>query len=60
LVCDSDRDRAAEAAEVVIAGNVDVDLEPAVRRLGELGHESVVAEGAQEAPNSTEPTYSMY
>jgi riboflavin biosynthesis pyrimidine reductase len=39
------RARAAEVAEVIVAGETDVDLEVAVRRLGARGATNVLAEG---------------
>jgi riboflavin biosynthesis pyrimidine reductase len=41
----ADRDRAAEVANVITAGTDGVDLAAAIRQLGELGHENVLAEG---------------
>ena len=42
---EEDRKRAADVAEVIIAGEHDVDLDRAVRALGALGAHSVLAEG---------------
>lgn len=42
---EADRTRAAEVAEVIIAGEHDVDLDRAVRALGASGATSVLAEG---------------
>jgi len=41
----TDRDRAAEVAHVIVAGDDGVDLGRARRSLGELGHDNVLAEG---------------
>jgi riboflavin biosynthesis pyrimidine reductase len=41
----TDRDRAAEVADVIVAGNDGVDLLRALGALGELGHDNVLAEG---------------
>ena len=41
----ADRARAAEAADVVVAGDTDVDLSAAVAVLGERGYDNVLAEG---------------
>lgn len=41
----TDRDSAAEVADVILAGNDGVDLRRAVRMLGEFGHDNVLAEG---------------
>ena len=41
----ADRDHAAEVADVITAGTDGVDLAAAIRQLGELGHEDVLAEG---------------
>jgi riboflavin biosynthesis pyrimidine reductase len=41
----TDRNNAAEVADVIVAGNDGVDLLHAVRALGELGHDNVLAEG---------------
>ena len=41
----ADRDRAAEVAHVIVAGDDGVDLAAAVGQLGDLGHENVLAEG---------------
>ncbi len=40
-----DRTRAAAVAEVIVAGETNVDLVAAVRELGELGHDNILAEG---------------
>jgi riboflavin biosynthesis pyrimidine reductase len=42
---EEDRSRAAEVAEVIVAGEHDVDLDRAVRALGASGAQSVLAEG---------------
>jgi riboflavin biosynthesis pyrimidine reductase len=42
---EADRTRAAEVAEVILAGEHDVDLDRAVRALGASGAKSVLAEG---------------
>jgi riboflavin biosynthesis pyrimidine reductase len=42
---EADRNRAAEVAEVIIAGEVDVDLPRAIAELGSRGAKSVLAEG---------------
>jgi riboflavin biosynthesis pyrimidine reductase len=41
----TDRDRAAEVADVILAGDAGVDLVRAMRALGERGHDNVLAEG---------------
>jgi len=41
----ADRAAAGEVADVVVAGDDGVDLDRAVRCLGELGHDNVLAEG---------------
>ena len=41
----ADRARAAEAADVVVAGDTDVDLSAAVAVLGERGYDNILAEG---------------
>lgn len=40
-----DRARAAQVADLIIAGNDQVDLADALRALGERGHDNVLAEG---------------
>jgi len=42
---ETDRSRAAEVADVIVAGEHDVDLDRAVRALGASGAQSVLAEG---------------
>jgi riboflavin biosynthesis pyrimidine reductase len=44
-VAATERDRAAEVADVIAAGEDNVDLVIAVHALGELGHDNVLAEG---------------
>lgn len=41
----AERARAAQVADVIVAGETDVDLGSAVAVLGERGHENVLAEG---------------
>ncbi len=41
----TDRNRAAEVAHVIVAGDDGVDLERAMRSLGEFSHDNVLAEG---------------
>lgn len=41
----ADRSRAEEVADVIVAGDDDVQLAGAVRALGERGHDNVLAEG---------------
>jgi len=48
----ADRARAAEVADMIIAGDDDVDLARAVRALAERGRTNVLSEGAALAPPS--------
>ena len=51
----ADRARAAEAADVVVAGDTDADLSAAVAVLGERGYDNVLAEGVRAWPPSSPP-----